>query len=152
METDQSIATGDWMVNLQEFAVDLRNYFVCCPICFASAKGTFTAHITNGEQDTLTCKICEAKWNLYIMPFRGLEWAELACEAKDGKGKELLGKRISKNQIHSMTKLEINAQKDHSVTKEIIKEKEIITKVRCPYCHRSFDETLEICPNCGATK
>jgi len=137
------------MVNLQEFANDLRNYFVCCPICFASAKGTFTAHITNGAQDSLTCKICGAKWKLYIMPLRGLEWAELVSTAKDGRGKEFIGKRLKKKEIRSITQNEVNEQ-NKFLSKEIIKEKQIITKVRCHYCHSSFDEVLEKCPNCGA--
>jgi len=33
--------------------------------------------------------------------------------------------------------------------KEIIKEKEVIVKVRCPYCHNLYDETLNRCPHCG---
>jgi rubrerythrin len=140
------------MVNLQEFANDLRNYFICCPVYFSSAKGTFTAHITNCEQDTLTCKMCGAKWNRYIVPLRGLEWAELVSSAMDGRGKELLGKRLSKKQIRSMTQEDISEQKSQPATKEIIKEKEIITKVQCNYCHSSFNEVLEKCPNCGAQR
>ena len=30
------------------------------------------------------------------------------------------------------------------------KEREVIVKVRCPYCKGLFDETLNSCPNCGA--
>ncbi len=137
------------MVNLQEFAKDLRNYFICCPVCFSSAKGTFSAHITNGEQDTLTCKMCGAKWNLYIVPLRGLEWAELISTAEDGKGIELLGKRLTKKQIRSMTQDDFD-EHEKAVTKEIIREKEVITRVVCPYFHSPFDETLEKCPTCGA--
>jgi hypothetical protein len=33
--------------------------------------------------------------------------------------------------------------------KEIIREKEVIVKIRCPYCHRLYDETLNSCPHCG---
>ena len=36
--------------------------------------------------------------------------------------------------------------------KEIIKEKEVIIKVRCNYCQTPFDETLDNCPNCGARR
>jgi hypothetical protein len=139
------------MVNLQEFANDLRNYFKCCPICFASSKGTFKAHLTAGEKDTLTCNICGAKWNLYIMPFRGFEWAELESTAKDGRGQELLGRRLDKKVILNITQKENYEQKTQStVTKEIIKEKEIVTRVRCAYCHNAYNEILETCPNCGA--
>ena len=141
------------MVDLKEFAIDLRNYFRCCPICFASAKGVFNVHLTSArdEKDTLTCNICGAKWSLYIMPFSGFQWAELDSTAKDGRGQELLGKRVDKKEILSITQ---NANRDQTnqsaVTKEIIKEKEIVTKVRCRYCHGSFNEILDKCPHCGA--
>ncbi len=36
--------------------------------------------------------------------------------------------------------------------KEIIKEKEVIVKIRCPYCRHLYDETLDACPNCGASR
>jgi hypothetical protein len=112
------------MVNLQEFASDLRNYFKCCPICFASAKGIFNVHLTAGAKDTLTCSTCGAKWNLYIAPFRGFEWAELDLTAKDGRGQELLGKRLGKNEILEITTKERDNQKNQSANKEVIKEKE----------------------------
>jgi len=139
------------MVNLQEFATDLRNYFKCCPICFASAKGTFSVHLTAGEKDTLTCNICGAKWDLYIVPFRGLEWAELELPAKDGRGKEVLGKRLDKKEILAITENKSNGkERQVTVTKEIIREKEVVTKVRCSYCRGSYDEALQSCPHCGA--
>ena len=36
--------------------------------------------------------------------------------------------------------------------KEIIKEKEVIVKIRCPYCHNLYDGTLDKCPHCGAKR
>lgn len=33
--------------------------------------------------------------------------------------------------------------------KEIIREKEVIVKIRCPYCHGLYDETRNSCPHCG---
>ena len=36
--------------------------------------------------------------------------------------------------------------------KEIIREKEVIIKVRCSYCQTPFDETLGNCPTCGARR
>jgi rubrerythrin len=35
--------------------------------------------------------------------------------------------------------------------REIIKEKEVIVKIRCPYCRTLYDETKDKCPTCGAT-
>ncbi len=117
------------MVNLQEFAIELRNYFKSCPICNASAKGTFSVHLTAGEKDTLTCKICGAKWNLHIVPFRGFEWAELDLTANDGRGAEYLGRKLDKNQILSIIQKDSAEQNNSStVTKEIKQEKETTTK------------------------
>lgn len=33
--------------------------------------------------------------------------------------------------------------------KEIIREKVVIVKIRCPYCRKLYDETLDKCPHCG---
>jgi hypothetical protein len=138
------------MVDLQEFAIDLRNYFKCCPICFSSAKGTFKVHLTLGERDTLTCSICGAVWHLYIVPLGGFQWAELDSTAKDGRGQELCGRQISKKEILSMTQNPSYDQNNPTVViKEIIKEKEVVTRIRCPYCHGAYNETLDKCPHCG---
>jgi DNA-directed RNA polymerase subunit RPC12/RpoP len=36
------------------------------------------------------------------------------------------------------------------VAKEIIKEKQVIVKMRCQYCKNLYEETLDKCPYCGA--
>jgi len=36
--------------------------------------------------------------------------------------------------------------------KEMIREKEVIVKIRCSYCHNLYDETLDKCPHCGAKR
>jgi hypothetical protein len=36
--------------------------------------------------------------------------------------------------------------------KEIIHEKEVVVKIRCRYCQNTFNEILDKCPTCGATK
>lgn len=36
--------------------------------------------------------------------------------------------------------------------KEIIREKEVIVKIRCQYCRGTYDETLDECPHCGAKR
>jgi hypothetical protein len=138
------------MVNLQEFALDLRNYFKCCPICFASAIGSFAVHLATGDNDTLTCKICGAQWHLYIVPFGGFQWARLDSATKDGRGQEMLGKRLDKKEILAITQNASRESNQTNISKEIIKEKEVVTKIRCPYCHGSFNEVLDKCPHCGA--
>ena len=41
---------------------------------------------------------------------------------------------------------------NHAREKEIIREKEVIVKIRCPYCRGTYDETLDECPHCGAKR
>ena len=121
------------MVNLQEFAIELRNYFKSCPICHGSAKGTFSVHLTAGQKDTLTCKVCGASWNLHIVPFRGFEWAELELTAKDGRGAEYLGRKLDKNEILSIVQKDSAEQNNPStVTEQIAREKDTVTKASGP--------------------
>jgi len=37
-------------------------------------------------------------------------------------------------------------------SKEIINKKEVIVKVRCQYCNKLYDETLDNCPFCGGSR
>lgn len=50
---------------------------------------------------------------------------------------------------HSENKPISSAQREF--LHEITREKEVIVKVRCPYCHQLYDETSNTCPHCGAS-
>jgi len=39
-------------------------------------------------------------------------------------------------------------EKERSGETHIIREKIVIVKVRCPYCSKLYDETLDVCPHC----
>jgi DNA-directed RNA polymerase subunit RPC12/RpoP len=43
-------------------------------------------------------------------------------------------------------------QDQQVVVKEIIKESQVIVKVRCPYCANLYDEALDRCPHCGGKR
>jgi len=43
-------------------------------------------------------------------------------------------------------------QDQQVVVKEIIKESQIVVKVRCPYCANLYDEALDKCPHCGGKR
>jgi hypothetical protein len=149
---------ADW-TGSKEYEADVRGYFPCCPLC-GSKK--IDVHLIPGGRDTLSCGKCGAKWHIYV-GLMGLKWAELDVEADDGIGKELLGRRLDKNEWRKMAHqtrrqaLKTSTSKDEEVRtqstaareKEIIREKEVIVKVRCPYCHKLYDETLDKCPHCG---
>ena len=36
--------------------------------------------------------------------------------------------------------------------KERMVVQKVIVKVRCPYCHKIYDETLNTCPYCGGSR
>jgi hypothetical protein len=36
--------------------------------------------------------------------------------------------------------------------KEIIREKEVIVKIKCPYCGKLYNETFDACPHCGGKR
>jgi hypothetical protein len=104
-----------------------------------------------------------------------MKWAELVIVGSKG-GEGLLGKKYDpefwrnmainnreKQKFAQKRKTETDAinhsamvaavreteAKNHTAVREIIKEKEVIVKVRCSYCHKLYDETLDKCPNCG---
>jgi hypothetical protein len=69
-------------------------------------------------------------------------WMKRAREAEERT-------RINIEELKSrINATEITSDEEARV-KEIIKEKEVIVKVRCPYCKNLYDETLDKCPHCG---
>jgi len=70
----------------------------CCPIC---GSGKIQFHIMTEGKDRLSCLNCGARWHIYVGGFwnASLRWAELEMEADDGRGKELLGKRLEKDEL-----------------------------------------------------
>ena len=57
---------------------------------------------------------------------------------------------MDQKEILLMTQNASRDQKSQSAaTKEIIKEKEGVTRIRCIYCHGAYNELLDTCPHCG---
>jgi hypothetical protein len=111
-----------------------------------------------GGRDSLLCESCKAEWHL-IIGLGGLKWAELERESENGEGKALIGKRYEKGQWQKLAEKIMSTKIAVPITrevnriireKEIIKEKEVIVKIRRPYCKNPYDETLDKCPYCGA--
>ena len=144
----------DDISGFREYEADVRGYFPCCPIC---GSKEIEVHLTQGGRDTLSCSNCNARWHIFV-GLTGLKWAELDVEADDGKGKELLGKRMNGNEWRRMSqeKRRTLAHERAEKKKEaegktvIIKEREIV-KIRCRHCGFLFEEKLNKCPNCGAS-
>lgn len=149
---------------IEQYEADVRGYFVCCPLCGSEQIKT---HFIMGGRDTLSCESCGAKWHLYV-GLTGFKWAELDLESGDKRGMHLLGKRLDKEEWKKMAHDARRTMPREVLTKkrpsregedtkgarerEIIREKEVIVKVRCPYCRNLFDETLDKCPHCGAKR
>jgi hypothetical protein len=72
---------------------------------------------------------------------RGL-WARRAAEVRE-RTEHLMAEfkgRIGAQEI---------AEGEETETKEIIREKQVIVKIRCQYCSNLYDESLDKCPHCG---
>lgn len=86
------------LFGFSEYESDVRGYFPSCPLC---GGREIEVNLTSGGRDTLSCKNCDARWHIYV-GLTGLKWAELDLEAKDGVGRELLGKRMKGNEWRRM--------------------------------------------------
>ena len=100
--------------------------------------------------------MCGAKWHMYCSLWTSdLKWAELIKAGTEG-GANMLGKKyapefwreMALNNLKPKRKTD-TAPSEKAAIREIIREKEVIIKVRCSYCGKPYDETLEKCPNCG---
>jgi transcription elongation factor Elf1 len=97
-------------ITYEDYRDEVRQYFVCCPFC-GSEKLNYVAPGPAGHlrffngRDTLTCEECGAKWLLYFrIGFLEayIEWAKLEIESRNGKGREMVGKEIGKEQWREM--------------------------------------------------
>jgi len=90
----------------EDYRDEVRQYFVCCPFCGGEkldyvAPGPAGVFRLLDGRDTLTCEECGAKWLLYFRIGFGqgyLEWAKLEIESRNGRGRELVGKEIRKDE------------------------------------------------------
>ena len=139
------------MAEFKSAKEEVANYFYLCPLC--SEKAVEAWADWRGRH-TASCEVCGAKWHVYISPWtEKMQWAELEKAGTEG-GKELLGiqKRPEFWKKMALTNLRQRRKGDErtkEVSREVIK-KEVIVKIRCPYCGKLYDETIDICPHCGA--
>jgi hypothetical protein len=135
---------------------EVSKYFPRCPFCL---EKTVEGHRDNWSgEDSATCSSCGAKWHLYQSAWtEKMQWAELKKIGSSG-GENLVGTKYKPefwremvlNNLKQKEKLEKEGV-EKTITREIVKEKEVIVKVRCPYCRKLYDETLNTCPHCGAS-
>jgi len=141
-------------------AVGIIDHFRFCPLCLAEGSIEPTISFVRGAKDYITCTACGAKWHIKIgkdtWNAGRVQWAELTVDNVDQKGAQLLGKRENAEFWQHMAlkgRREIPQVKEEP-TPNIVKEKEVvreIVKVRCRNCGSLYLETLDKCPNCGAS-
>ena len=88
------------------------------------------------------------------MGLTGLKWAELELPSENGKGTELTGKRLRKNEWRNLCQ---HAPRNVIYPEErVVKEKETIIKeivlIPYTYCGSLMPNTALFCPNCGGRK
>lgn len=104
----------------------------------------------------MMCSECGARWHINY-GLTGFHWAKLVKENVGGKGANLLE---HKHEPQFWQRMALEGRKSikerEVVSPKVVKEKEIvkevIVKVRCPYCHRLYDESIDTCPHCGASR
>jgi len=140
----------------------VQKYFPMCPFC--SEKSVEIQH-DRTNRDLALCNVCGALWHIYVSQLTfEMRWAELIqIGAKDGA--ELLGiqhkpefwrdmalkKSWTKKKMETDTTNKTAVTANHTTIREITKEKEVIVKIRCSYCHKTYDETSDKCPYCGGS-
>lgn len=137
----------------EEWESHLAKFFPCCPLC---GSDRIEIDIAFGRRyDYITCFDCKAKWEV---DWKGedflVQYVKLVDLDTNKEGEEHLLNELSLNFWRKMAlrKQRAGPRKEQAREKEIIREKEVIVKIRCPYCHKLYDETLDKCPNCGASR
>jgi rRNA maturation endonuclease Nob1 len=51
--------------------------------------------------------------------------------------------------VDAQVPVQVVREKETVKEKEIIRKTTVITKIKCQYCGKRYDETLDVCPHCG---
>jgi len=58
-------------------------------------------------------------------------------------------RQLLRTQLSVRKQQSLDRASQERLTKEVIKEKEVIVKIKCPYCENTYEQTLDKCPHCG---
>jgi hypothetical protein len=145
------------LIDFPEKRKEVSQFFPYCPFC---QKKTIETQFCYDwfARDYIICSNCHARWHICF--YEGhLKWAKLIELDADLKGREyfqiqhkpsfwydmLLGR------LHGKTDVPQSVVREREIVKEkeVIKETEVIVKVKCQYCGKRYNETLDVCPHCG---
>jgi Zn finger protein HypA/HybF involved in hydrogenase expression len=134
----------------------LAQYFPQCPLC-GSESLKFDIEYGN-VQDYIYCLSCKSKWeigwkgeNFEVESITLVETADPEKSALKGVKHTPEFWRTMASQAKETPPIASQAQPIEK-EKDVIVEKEVIVKVKCPYCGGLYDEVLDTCPQCGAKR
>jgi len=133
----------------EDWETHLAKYFPRCPLC---GSKSLEFDIEYGRPyDYVHCHSCHAKWEV---DWKGQDYAIESIKLVEVRDVDRIGLKGKKHDPGFWLKAASEIKQDQPITKEkeIVREKEVIVKIRCPYCHRVYDETLDTCPHCGASR
>jgi len=135
----------------EEWKIHLAKFFPCCPLC---GGDEIEIDIAFGRRfDYVFCLDCKAKWEA---DWKGedflIEYVKLLEIDANMEGRSYLKKEFPPDFWRKMAlrRQKIKPSKEAIVAKEVIKE--IVVKVRCPYCGGLYDEIKDRCPHCGGKR
>lgn len=133
---------------------DVKQFFNVCPLCYAKDSTNVETENSWGglvQKSYVSCKECGARWSLTADLFDYVKGAQLVIAGTDGKGADLFQ---VEHPLGFWQRLALLGSKERQ--EKVIKEREVIVKeivkIRCSYCKKLYDETLDKCPNCGASR
>lgn len=139
---------------------DVYTYFKYCPLCFLTGSMRLEFPSTVFGKIHLICGECGARWHINygktVFDLR-FKWAKLVSVNVRGSGSELLQKEHKPEfwqhmALEGRKSVEPKKQAPQETVKEREIIKEVIVKIRCPYCYKLYEETQDKCPHCGASR
>ena len=136
----------------EEWENSLAKFFPCCPLC---GDDGIAIDIAFGRRfDYVSCLNCKAKWEV---DWKGedflVDYVKLIEIDSDKEGRTHINKELSPNFWRKMAShKQKNKPRDTVVLKEREVVREVVVKVRCPYCGNLFDEIKDRCPHCGGKR
>jgi len=132
----------DWESHVAEF-------FPQCPLC---GSKSLEFDIEYGRvHDFIYCLGCNARWEI---DWKGENFKIESITLVEVRDVEKYGLKRGKHSPEFWRRMALQAKEGQPIAKEkeVIREKEVIVKVRCPYCGKLYNEVLDVCPHCGGKR
>jgi len=133
---------------------DVKPFFRVCPLCYVEDSTNIETEDRWGglsQKSYVSCKGCGARWFLPVDLWGYVKSAQLVSAGKDGEGVDLVRMEHPLGFWQRMALIGLKEKQEKVVREREVIVKEIV-KIRCPYCHKLYDESDHKCPNCGASR